>query len=42
MIIDKVTDEIGRIGRLRKQNEDGVKSKKIENGIRKIGRSRRR
>jgi SRSO17 transposase len=33
-------DEIGRIGRSKKQNEDEVKSKKVEDWIWKVGRVR--
>jgi hypothetical protein len=29
-MVEKETDEIGRTGRLRKYNEDGVKSGKVE------------
>jgi hypothetical protein len=33
MMVGKEIDEIKRIGKLRKQNEDGVKSKKVKDGI---------
>jgi hypothetical protein len=33
MGVDKEIDEIRRMGKLRKQNEDGAKSKKIEDRI---------
>jgi hypothetical protein len=36
--IEKWSDEIGRIGRLKKRNEDGEKSTKVEDGIGNVGR----
>jgi hypothetical protein len=38
MLVDNEIDETGRIGRLKKQNEDRVKSRKVADGIRKVGR----
>jgi hypothetical protein len=41
-MVEKKIDEISRIGKLRKQNEDRVKSKKVQNAIGKVARGRRR
>jgi hypothetical protein len=37
-MVEKEIDEIGQMGRLTKQNEDGVKSRKVEDGIGNVGR----
>jgi hypothetical protein len=42
MIVVKEIDEIGRMGRSKKRNEDGVKSREVEDGIGKVGRVRGR
>jgi hypothetical protein len=38
MMVGKRTDEIGRTERSKKQNEDGLKSMKVEDGIHNVGR----
>jgi hypothetical protein len=38
MMLEKEIDEIGRIGRSRKQNENGVESRKVEDKLRKVRR----
>jgi hypothetical protein len=40
MIIEKEIDEIGRMGRAKKHNENVVKSMKVEEGIGNAGRTR--
>jgi hypothetical protein len=40
MIVEKEIDEIGRMRGLREQNEDGMKSGKVGDGIEKVGRGR--
>jgi hypothetical protein len=42
MTVRKETGEIERMERSRKQNEDEVKSRKVEDGIKKVGRGRER
>jgi hypothetical protein len=42
MMVEKEIEEIGRMGKLRKQNEDDVKSRKVEGGTRNVGRGRGR
>jgi hypothetical protein len=42
MMVEKETDEIGRMGRLKKQGKDGMKSRKGKAGIEKVGRGRGR
>jgi hypothetical protein len=37
MMVEKEIHEIGRIGWSKKQKEDGMKSRKIEDGIQNIG-----
>jgi hypothetical protein len=39
-MVEKQIDEIGRMGRSKKQKEDGMKSRKVENGIGDVGRTR--
>jgi hypothetical protein len=41
MKVEKDIDEIRRMRRPRKQNEDAAKSKKVEDGIGNVGRGRR-
>jgi hypothetical protein len=38
-MVEKRIDEIERLERSGKQNEDGVKSRKVEDGIGNVGRS---
>jgi hypothetical protein len=40
MMVEKETDEIGRVERSKKQREDGMKSRKVEDGIGNVGRTR--
>jgi hypothetical protein len=40
MMVEKGIDEIGRIGRSKKQKEGGMKSRKVENVIGNVGRTR--
>jgi hypothetical protein len=39
MTVEKEIDEIGRMGRSKKQNENMVKSMKVEEGIGNVGRT---
>jgi hypothetical protein len=39
--VEEEIDEIRRIGRSKKQKEDGMKSRKVKNGIENVGRTRR-
>jgi hypothetical protein len=39
MMVEKEIGEIGRMGRLKKQKEDGMKSRKVEDGIGNIRRT---
>jgi hypothetical protein len=39
-MVEKAIDEIGWMGRSKKQKEDGMKFRKSEDGIRNIGRTR--
>jgi hypothetical protein len=41
-VVQKEIDEIGRTGKLKEQNEDGAKSKRIEDGIENVERGRGR
>jgi hypothetical protein len=41
-MVEKEIEEIWRIRRLKKHNEDGVKSRKAEDGIGSVGRGRGR
>jgi hypothetical protein len=40
MMVEKEIDEIGRMGRSKKQNKNALKSKTIEDGIGNVGRTR--
>jgi hypothetical protein len=40
MMLEKEIDEIGRMGRSKKQNENVMKSKKVGDGIGHVGRTR--
>jgi hypothetical protein len=42
MMDEKESDKIGRMGRSTKQPEDGMKSKRVENGIEKVGKGRKK
>jgi hypothetical protein len=41
-MVEKEIDEIERMGKSSKRKEDGVNSKKFEDGIGKVGRGRGR
>jgi hypothetical protein len=42
MVVKKEIDEIGRTGRLKEQNEDGAKSRRIEDAVGNVERGRGR